>query len=75
MPAVVSAANEVAVKYFLDEKIGYGAIAGVINATMEAHTPSPIKTIEDALAADLWARREAERIIGSAVKSERTKSK
>ena len=26
MPAVVSAANEVAVKYFLDEKIGYGAI-------------------------------------------------
>jgi len=71
MPAVVSAANEVAVKYFLDEKIGYGAIAGVINATMEAHTPSSIKTIEDALTADRWAREEAERIIGSAVRCQR----
>jgi 1-deoxy-D-xylulose-5-phosphate reductoisomerase len=68
MPAVVSAANEVAVKYFLDEKIGYNAIAGVIHATMAAHTPSPIKTIEDALTADLWARQEAERIIGSGAK-------
>jgi len=68
MPAVVSAANEVAVKYFLDEQIGYGAIADVINATMEAHTPSAIKTIEDALTADRWARQEAERIIGSAVR-------
>jgi len=65
MPAVVSAANEVAVKYFLDEKIGYGAIAGVIKATMAAHSPSSIKTIEDALTADLWARQEAERIIGA----------
>ncbi len=63
MPAVVSAANEVAVKYFLDEKIGYGAIASVINATMTAHTPSPIKTIEDALTADLWARQEAEKAV------------
>ncbi len=68
MPAVVSAANEVAVKYFLDEKIGYGMIADVIDATMEAHTPSSIRTIEDALTADLWAREKAERIIGSAVK-------
>ncbi len=72
MPAVVSAANEVAVKYFLDEKIEYGAIAGVINAAMEAHTPTSIKTIEDALVADLWAREEAERIIGSAAKCQRT---
>jgi 1-deoxy-D-xylulose-5-phosphate reductoisomerase len=37
MPAVLSAANEVAVKHFLDERIGYNDIAVVINATMEAH--------------------------------------
>ena len=63
MPAVLSAANEVAVKYFLDEKIGYTDIARVIKTTMDAHTPSPVRTVEDALKADLWARQEAEKII------------
>ncbi len=63
MPAVLSAANETAVTYFLAEKIGYSDIARVIRKTMDAHTPSPIKTVEDALKADRWARREAERII------------
>jgi 1-deoxy-D-xylulose-5-phosphate reductoisomerase len=63
MPAVLSAANEVAVKYFLEEKIGYTDIARVIRKTMDAHTPSPVKTVEDALRADLWARQEADKII------------
>ncbi len=63
MPAALSAANEVAVKYFLDGKIGYTDIARVIRATMDAHTPSPVRMIEDALKADLWARQEAEKII------------
>jgi len=63
MPAVLSASNEVAVRYFLEEKIGYTDIARTIRATMDAHSPSNIATVEDALRADLWARREAERII------------
>ena len=63
MPAVLSAANEVAVKYFLEEKIGYTDIARVIRSTMDAHTPSNIRTVEDALKADLWARQEAEKVI------------
>jgi len=63
MPAVLSAANEVAVRYFLDERIGYNDIARVIKETMDGHTPSSIETVEDALKADLWARQEAERII------------
>jgi 1-deoxy-D-xylulose-5-phosphate reductoisomerase len=65
MPAVLSASNEVAVKYFLEEKIGYAEIARTIKATMDAHSPSNIATVEDALKADLWARREAERLIES----------
>jgi len=65
MPAVLSAANEVAVKYFLEEKIGYADIARVIRSTMDAHTPSNIRAVEDALRADLWARREAMKIIES----------
>ncbi|HEX9114251.1 MAG TPA: 1-deoxy-D-xylulose-5-phosphate reductoisomerase, partial [Nitrospirota bacterium] len=63
MPAVLSAANEVAVGCFLEGKIGYGDIARVIRSTMDAHTPTPVGTVEDALAADLWARGEAEKII------------
>lgn len=70
MPAVLSAANEVAVKYFLEEKIGFTDIPRVIHAAMNAHTPAPVKTVEDALNADLWARREAEKII-EAVKSKK----
>ena len=65
MPAVLSAANEVAVKYFLEEKIGYADIARVIRSTMDAHTPSNIRTVEDALKADLWARHEAEKVIAA----------
>lgn len=65
MPAVLSAANEVAVKYFLEERIGFMDIPRVIRKTMKAHVPSPIKTVDDALRADLWARREAERVIES----------
>jgi 1-deoxy-D-xylulose-5-phosphate reductoisomerase len=65
MPAVLSAANEVAVGCFLEGKIGYGDIARVIRSTMDAHTPAPVRTVEDALAADLWARGEAEKTIES----------
>jgi len=67
MPAVLSAANEVAVKHFLDGKIGYNDIAKVIKATMDAHTPRPLRTVEEALRADLWGRQEAEKYIGSGV--------
>jgi 1-deoxy-D-xylulose-5-phosphate reductoisomerase len=63
MPAVLSAANEVAVGYFLEEKIAYGDIARVIRSTMDAHTQTPVRTVEDALKADLWARGEAEKFI------------
>jgi len=63
MPAVLSAANEVAVKYFLEEKIGFLDIPRVLKATMDAHTPVSFKNVDEALKTDLWARHEAERII------------
>jgi 1-deoxy-D-xylulose-5-phosphate reductoisomerase len=68
MPAVLSAANEVAVKHFLDGTIGFMDIPRVILATMDAHRPTPIKTVEDALKADLWARHEAEKNITAKLK-------
>jgi 1-deoxy-D-xylulose-5-phosphate reductoisomerase len=72
MPAVLSAANEVGVKHFLEEKIGYNDIARVIKATMDAHTPSRVKSIADALKADHWARQEAEKVIGSGIQGQRS---
>jgi 1-deoxy-D-xylulose-5-phosphate reductoisomerase len=69
MPAVLSAANEIAVRHFLEERIGYHDISRIIRRVMDAHAVSSIKTVEDALKADLWARQEAERIIGSGVRS------
>jgi 1-deoxy-D-xylulose-5-phosphate reductoisomerase len=63
MPAVLSAANEVAVKHFLAGRIGYTDIAKVIRATMHAHSAVRFTTVEEALKTDLWARGEAERVI------------
>ncbi|HEY6010407.1 MAG TPA: 1-deoxy-D-xylulose-5-phosphate reductoisomerase, partial [Nitrospirota bacterium] len=49
MPAVLSAANEVAVHHFLDGKIGYNDISRVIKTVMGGHAPSPVRNVDDAL--------------------------
>ncbi len=38
LPAVMNAANEIAVQAFLDEKIGFSDIPGIIRDTMDHHT-------------------------------------
>ncbi len=63
MPAVLNAANEVAVQAFLERRIGFLGIAGTIRRTMDAHTPGEIATIEDALGTDAWARAKAGEIV------------
>jgi 1-deoxy-D-xylulose-5-phosphate reductoisomerase len=60
MPAVLNAANEIAVASYLKEQIGFLDIARVIRATMDAHTTRPVRQIEEALEADSWARAKAE---------------
>jgi 1-deoxy-D-xylulose-5-phosphate reductoisomerase len=59
MPAVMNAANEVAVAAYLQNGIGFLDIPDVIRSTMEAHTIRPVRTLEDALEADRWAREKA----------------
>ncbi len=68
MPAALSAANEVAVKHFLEERIRFIDIPAVIKAVMEAHMPAAVRTVEDALKADRWARQEAEKVIAAGVR-------
>lgn len=59
-PAVLSAANEVAVRAFLDRRIGFGHIAETIKETLAKHVPVPKPGLSDILSADTWARRTAE---------------
>ena len=60
MPAVLNAANEVAVQAFLDEKIGFMDIPAVIKETMREHSPTRPNGVEDVKRADRWARKTAD---------------
>jgi 1-deoxy-D-xylulose-5-phosphate reductoisomerase len=59
MPAVMNAANEIAVEAFLEGRIGFMQIAEVIERTMDAHQPHNLKSIEEVLLADRWGRDRA----------------
>jgi 1-deoxy-D-xylulose-5-phosphate reductoisomerase len=59
MPAVMNAANEIAVEAFLEGRIGFMQIAGVIERTMDAHQAHNLKSIEEVLLADRWGRDRA----------------
>ncbi len=59
MPAVLNAANEIAVQAFLDEKLRLFEIAAINEAVMKEHEAGPATSIETILAADGWARERA----------------
>ncbi|MFQ5456849.1 MAG: 1-deoxy-D-xylulose-5-phosphate reductoisomerase [Myxococcota bacterium] len=65
MPAVLNAANEAAVKAFLEGAIPFTGITETIARTLEAHAPRPLKDLDAALGADAWARDHAMKIIRS----------
>ncbi len=62
-PAVLNAANEVAVAAFLDERIGFLAIGETLQTTLARHDPKPARELETVLEADRWARECAEGLI------------
>lgn len=59
MPAVLSAADEVAVEAFLRREIGFNRILEVVRAVMERHSPWPIRDPSDVLEAARWAEAAA----------------
>jgi 1-deoxy-D-xylulose-5-phosphate reductoisomerase len=65
MPAVMNAANEVAVEAFLEGKIKFIDISVVIEKTMNAHLPHGLATIEDVLLVDRWGREKAREFLHS----------
>ena len=63
MPAVLNAANEIAVQAFLDELIPYKDIAELIRMVMHNHIPAKLNELQDVLDADQWAREETKKLI------------
>lgn len=59
MPAVMNAANEVAVEQFLAGRIGFLDIARTVRWAMDAHRPTAYPSVDDILAVDAWARTQA----------------
>lgn len=58
-PAVLNAANEVAVAAFLDGRIGFLEIARCVEDVLNRHVLTSAESLADVLAADAWARDEA----------------
>ena len=61
MPAVLNAANEVAVEAFCNRKISFAQISQAVARVMEQHQMVEHPTLEQILAADAWARSAAAR--------------
>jgi 1-deoxy-D-xylulose-5-phosphate reductoisomerase len=60
-PAVLSGADEGAVAAFLAGRCGFTRIAQVCEEVLDAHVAEPLHSVEQALAASEWGRRQAER--------------
>ena len=58
-PAVLSAADEVAVQAFLDGKISFGGIHRLVEQTLSEHDSMPGETPEEVMEADAWASARA----------------
>jgi 1-deoxy-D-xylulose-5-phosphate reductoisomerase len=61
LPAVLNAANEVAVEAFVNRQINFLQITDTVRRTMEAHRVVMHPTLDQILAADAWAREAATR--------------
>lgn len=62
-PAVLNAADEVAVESFLERRMPFTGIYRTIAEVLTMHTPKDARTVEDVLEADRWARNTAEGVV------------
>ncbi len=62
-PAVFNAANEVTVEAFLHDRIRFVDIAPLNKKAIEAHNSFELKSLEDVLEADRWARDYTQRLV------------
>jgi 1-deoxy-D-xylulose-5-phosphate reductoisomerase len=62
-PAILNAANEMAVAAFLARRIGFLDIATIVEQTLERYAPSAPKSLDEVLAVDSEARRVAAQLM------------
>ncbi len=63
LPAVLNAANEIAVAQFLRGEIKFLAIEYIVEKVCDAHIPVENPRLEDIFAADAWARQQAMKVL------------
>ena len=66
LPAVLNAANEVAVEAFCERQLSYLGITESVAAVMAAHEVVAQPALEEILEADSWARNAAQNVISDA---------
>jgi 1-deoxy-D-xylulose-5-phosphate reductoisomerase len=59
LPAVLNAANEMAVSAFINRSINFPQISEMVARVMDRHAVTPHPSLEQILEADAWARQEA----------------
>jgi 1-deoxy-D-xylulose-5-phosphate reductoisomerase len=62
-PAVLNAANEIAVEAFLAGRLGFTAISLVIERVLDQYAPDTTLSLEVVRRADEWARRAASKMV------------
>ena len=62
-PAVLNAANEIAVAAFLAKRIGFLEIAAIVSDTLLRYDPPAPTTLAEVLAIDAGARRVADELL------------
>ncbi len=63
LPAVLNAANEIAVQAFIEGRIRFPGIWETVEAVMTAHQTMTHPCLEEILQADAWARSEGEKVV------------
>lgn len=63
LPAVLNAANEIAVAAFLEGRLSFPGIWNTVEETMVRHRGLPHPSLEEIVAADVWARETAASIL------------
>src|SRR6266446_5900693 len=65
LPAVLNAANEIAVSAFLERQVNFPRIGQIVEEAMNRHTRVAHPDLDAILRADQWARAEAARFVKS----------
>jgi 1-deoxy-D-xylulose-5-phosphate reductoisomerase len=64
-PCALNAADEVAVRAFLDGAVPLGRVPGILGEVLERHRSEPVESLEQLERVDAWARAAARAAVGA----------